>query len=183
MHSTDSISIYSKYITTCATRGSLGRYCHILVLYLGLSGEAVSEDQTEVNKSRQSSENTSLKSTPSPFTTDGSDRTSDRGLLSLPSASGASNSAENVPGRSSPQETPLSTCDSLYSKKRPRPRCPRCSLTFSTVSNVNKHMKTDCKYGEKIQFPCRNDGCKKQLTRASYRIAHETKRCPFRNRV
>jgi hypothetical protein len=149
------------------------------VLCLGLSGEAVSEGQTEVDKLRQSSESISLGSTLGLFTANGSDRAGDRSFLSPSSASGASSSDQDIPGHSSPQETPFSTRDSSYSKKMSRPRCPRCSSTFSTVSNVNKHMKTDCKYGEKIQFPCRNDGCKKQLTRASYRIAHEMKRCPF----
>ena len=79
-----------------------------------------------------------------------------------------------------PQQTPSNTDNSTFSNMKSMPQCSRCLSTFSTISNVNKHMKTDCKYGKKIHFPCRNRGCKRQLTRVAYRNIHEKERCPFR---
>lgn len=183
LRNTDGISTYLTYITTCAARGSLRRYCHVLILYLGLSSKSVSEGTREVDQPRPSSESTSVGSTPGSFAAGTSDCAGDGRFLCPSSASGASSRDENIPSQHSPQETHSGTGDSWSSKKTSKAQCPSCLSKFSTVSNLNKHMKTDCKYGKKIQFPCRNEGCSKQLTRQSYRIIHEKKRCPFRTRA
>lgn len=182
MRNTDAISIYPRNITTCAAKGSLLRYCHILVIYLGLSGKRVAESRREMDRPRRSSESISVGSTPGSFAARRSDGAGDERFLCPSSSSGASNRDKNIRSHHSPQETPSSTGDSMSSKKMSRPQCARCLSTFSTVSNMNKHMKTDCKYGNKIRFPCRNEGCKMQYTRGSYRITHEKERCPFRTR-
>lgn len=180
MRNTDRVSICPRRITSCATPGSLLRYCHILVIYLGLSSKGVSESKRGMDQPRRFSEGTAMGSTPGSFVARRSDFAGDGCFLCPSLASGASIGDKDIWSHHSPQETPSSTADSTSSKKISRLQCARCLLTFSTVSNVNKHMKTDCKYGKKIQFPCRNEGCKRKLTRGSYRIIHEKERCPFR---
>jgi hypothetical protein len=180
LRNTYRVSICPRSITSCATPGSLLRYCHILVIYLGLSSKGVSESKREMDQPRRFSEGTSVGSTPGSFVARRSDFTGD-GCFSRPSpASGASIRDKDIWSHHSPQETPSSTGDSTSSKKMSKLQCASCLSMFSTVSNLNKHMKTDCKYGKKIQFPCRNEGCKRKLTRGSYRIIHEKERCRFR---
>jgi hypothetical protein len=181
LRNNDRVSIYPRSTTSCATPGSLLRYCHIIVIYLGLSSKGVSESKREMDQPRRFSEGTSVGPTPGSFVARRPDVSGD-GCFSCPSpASGASIRDKDIWGHHySPQETPSSTGDSTSSKKLSKLQCASCLSTFSTVSNLNKHMKTDCKYGKKIQFPCRNEGCKRKLTRGSYRIIHEKERCRFR---
>ncbi len=60
--------------------------------------------------------------------------------------------------------------------------CGACSKTFTTVSNLNKHRKYDCKKskedGTNTSFQCRR--CGEQFTRDFYRLTHEKERCKRR---
>jgi hypothetical protein len=63
-----------------------------------------------------------------------------------------------------------------------RPKCPhaRCGKDFSTVTNLNKHMKYDCRGARgaaKVRFSCRNEGCKRHFSREAYRTKHEGTAC------
>lgn len=61
-------------------------------------------------------------------------------------------------------------------------QCPYCFRPFSTVSNLGKHVRTDCKakYG-KQRFSCGNLGCTKMLSRKAYRDIHQRDKCLFRS--
>ena len=63
-----------------------------------------------------------------------------------------------------------------------RPVCPhpKCGKSFATISGRNKHTKFDCHWGPRVQFPCRNNGCKERFSRRAYRSTHEKSRCKLR---
>lgn len=174
------MSIDPRSIMAYATQGSLQDYCHILALYLGLSDKDVSKSGGVVEPALQSSESTSFGSTLGSPMACKSD-CADNGRVPSPYlVCGTSHIDELSSSYHTPQQTPSSTDNSTSSKVKSRPQCSRCLSTFSTISNANKHMKTDCKYGKEIHFPCRNRGCKRRLTRVAYRNIHEKERCPFR---
>ena len=58
--------------------------------------------------------------------------------------------------------------------------CTKCSKTFSSVSNRNKHMREGCSFREKRGYKCRNDNCTRVLSTRWYRNTHEQTRCRFR---
>lgn len=66
-----------------------------------------------------------------------------------------------------------------------RPVCPhsKCGKSFATISGRNKHAKFDCHWGPRVQFPCRNSGCKERFSRRAYRDAHEKSRCKAKGRT
>jgi hypothetical protein len=163
-----------------ATQGSLLNYCHILALYLGLSDKGVSESGGVVEPMLRSSESTSFGSTSGSPMACKSDCAGNGRVPSTYLVCGASHIDELSSCYHPPQQTPSSTDNSTSSNMKSRPQCSRCLSTFSTISNVNKHMKTDCKYGNRIHFSCRNRGCKRRLTRVEYRNIHEKERCPFK---
>jgi hypothetical protein len=79
----------------------------------------------------------------------------------------------NGPGRRSPSDIA-------------RPVCPhlQCGKSFATVSARNKHIKFDCHWGPRVQFPCRNRGCEKRFTQRAYRTnVHEKLRCKAKSRT
>jgi len=174
------MSIDLRSITARATQGSLLDYCHILALYLGISDKGVSESRGVVEPVLRSSESTSFGSTSGSPMACKSDCAGNGRVPSTYLVFGASHIDELSSSYHIPQQTPSNTDNLISSNMKSMPQCSRCLSTFSTISNVNKHMKTDCKYGKKIYFPCRNRGCKRQLTRVAYRNIHEKERCPFR---
>jgi hypothetical protein len=114
-------------------------------------------------------------------------------LASLPTSSPRDSDInfESSESRSSSTSATVSTdsvdiVESLPSEMRdeslsrdPRPACPhpQCGKDFSSITNLNKHIKFDCRWTQKARFCCRNFGCKKHFSREAYRLKHEKTAC------
>ncbi|KAI9155211.1 hypothetical protein HJFPF1_07788 [Paramyrothecium foliicola] len=88
-------------------------------------------------------------------------------------------STSGSPG-SSIMSTDPSSPETARSPERLRCLSPRCTKSFSSVSNRNKHMREGCALREKRGYPCRNANCSKVLTTKWYRNTHEQTRCRFK---
>ena len=74
-----------------------------------------------------------------------------------------------------------STPSPKQTKRAENLRCRRCNKKFSNVGNRNRHVRSDC--DQRVQFPCRNPGCKMVATRKAYRDKHEESYCPRKQGV
>jgi hypothetical protein len=191
--STDSTFILS--ILHHASNGDLRAYCHLLFIILGSStGDASCFSPHGTHETTSSNDGPiEQRASPSeqmdmfqiPFMHEELWQNSLADGENEPQGPGGSFSSENGDnphyrqiGVSTPVTDYTASDSSSYSDKR---RCPHCFRTFSSVSNLGKHMRTDCKAKhEKQRFPCGNPGCGQMLTRKEYRDRHQRDKCRFR---
>jgi hypothetical protein len=181
-----------------AAHGSLRQYCYILTVYLGWFHKAPVWDITAMTEASSFDPDCQF------FANSNVDRSESEGFWCTPysqdlaqhtdlqapfsnndiTGAGAYRSQTNLqasPDRQPSHPTSSTPSDtSSPSTKASKRQCSRCLRTFSSVSNLGKHMRTDCKLGKKQRFPCRNRSCEKELTREAYRTVHEREKCLYR---
>ena len=161
-----------KFTTNLKIQRSLRYYCYILALYLGLSSSTKPPQMELDTLTNPSSSHSQYSPSNRVDIVPHEAMEYDSSFLSQSKLSADTLALQQTPSNS----------QSSSSGASPRKQCSKCLKTFSTISNLNKHKKTDCKLGKMMRYTCRNMGCRLEFTRESYRAVHEKERCPVKNR-
>jgi len=189
-------STFSLLMLQHASNGDLRDYCYLLAIVLGVSqaetqfvspytdnGTTLSHDEF-LEQGACGSEQMNMSGIPLTLGCQDYNLMEDKnnGAAQSQVSSASSANTEEGPCRHSDIFTPATIITpSDTSTDLKRKQCPHCFRTFSTVSNLGKHMRMDCKANHgKRGFPCGNPGCAKVLTRKEYRDIHQREKCLFR---